>query len=150
MEIAREAMAYTDVTHLAHRRLDQCSGGEQQRVFIARAICQQPDIILLDEPTAALDMAHQIRVMDLMERLKAGHRMTVVMVSHDLNMAAMYADDVLLLNKGSIASQGAPREVLDFNLLESVYGCTLLVDQSPLGDYPRIHQVPGRYITRES
>ena len=99
LELVRESMRLAGVEHLASRRLDQLSGGEQQRVFIARAICQQPAIMLLDEPTAALDMAHQVRVMDLMARLKAEQRVTVVMVSHDLNLAAMYADQVLLLDR---------------------------------------------------
>jgi iron complex transport system ATP-binding protein len=146
LTLARRAMAFTDVDKLADRRLDQLSGGEQQRVFIARAICQQPSVILLDEPTAALDMAHQVRVMDLMERLKSQEGVTVVMVSHDLNLAAMYADQILLMDNGHMACLGTPQEVLQFNRLETVYGCTVLVDQSPLGHYPRVHLVPGRYL----
>ncbi|MEJ2039687.1 MAG: ABC transporter ATP-binding protein [Desulfosarcinaceae bacterium] len=145
-DLARRAMQITRVEHLAARRLDQLSGGEQQRVFIARAVCQQPEVILLDEPTAALDLAHQVRVMDLMERLKAEQKVTVVMVSHDLNLAAMFADQVLLLDRGRLARSGPPQHVLDYALLEKVYGCTLLVDQSPLGEYPRVHLVPGRYL----
>jgi iron complex transport system ATP-binding protein len=146
VEIACHAMAITDVAHLAHRRLDQLSGGERQRVFIARAICQQPAIILLDEPTAALDLAHQVRLMDLMEQLKHDRDVTVVMVSHDLNLAAMYADRLLLLSEGRIASSGAPGDVIRYDLLEKVYGCPLVVDQSPMGDYPRVHLVPKRYL----
>jgi iron complex transport system ATP-binding protein len=126
--------------------MDQLSGGERQRVFIARAICQQPEIVLLDEPTAALDLAHQAQVMDLMERLKARQGVTVVMISHDLNLAAMYADQLLLLSRGRPASMGAPNAVLDYNVLERVYGCTLLVDESPLGNYPRVHLVPERHL----
>jgi iron complex transport system ATP-binding protein len=147
LDIARQAMALTHTAHLAERPLDQLSGGEQQRLFIARAICQQPDILLLDEPTAALDMAHQVRVMDVLERLKAERQVTIVMVSHDLNLAAMYAQTVLLLDQGRIARIGPPAQVLDYALLEKVYGCTLLVDKSPLGDYPRVHLVPARYLT---
>jgi iron complex transport system ATP-binding protein len=150
LRLAREAMNITDVAHLADRRLDQLSGGEQQRVFIARAICQQPKIILLDEPTAALDLSHQVRLMDLMERLKSDQGVTVVMVSHDLNMAAMYADQLLLISQGRIARSGPPHEVINYELLEQVYGCTLVVDQSPLGDYPRVHLVPRRYLNHES
>jgi iron complex transport system ATP-binding protein len=145
-ELARQAMHMAGVDHLAERRLDQLSGGEQQRVLIARAICQQPRVLLLDEPTAALDLAHQVRVMDLMERLRNEQGITIVMVSHDLNLAAMYADQVLLLDRGHLAGLGAPQAVLAYDLLEKVYGCTLLVDQSPLGDYPRVHLVPGRYL----
>ena len=146
LELARNAMAITGVAHLAGRRLDQLSGGEQQRVFIARAICQQPRILMLDEPTAALDLSHQVRLMDLLERLKNEQEVTIVMVSHDLNMAAMYADRLLLISAGEVARMGTPEQVIDFELLEQVYGCTLLVDQSPLGQYPRVHLVPKRYL----
>ncbi|RJQ65221.1 MAG: ABC transporter ATP-binding protein [Desulfobacteraceae bacterium] len=146
---SRQAMAMAGIAHLSERRLDQLSGGEQQRVFIARAICQQPKILLLDEPTAALDLAHQVRVMDLMERLRREQGITVIMVSHDLNLAAMYADRVLLLDRGYLAGLGPPRSVLSYDLLEKVYGCTLLVDRSPLGDYPRVHLVPGRYLEQQ-
>lgn len=146
LAIAKQAMAFTEVAHLSDRRLDQLSGGEQQRVFIARAICQEPKIMLLDEPTASLDLAHQVHVMDLMERLKAEKGVTVVMVSHDVNLAAMYADRVLLLKDGEIISMGLPQEVLTFQKLEEAYGCRLLVDESPLGAFPRITLVPGRHL----
>jgi iron complex transport system ATP-binding protein len=150
LRLAREAMTITDVAHLAGRRMDQLSGGEQQRVSIARAICQQPDILLLDEPTAALDISHQVRMMDLMEQLKIEKEVTVVMVSHDLNMAAMYADQLLLISRGRIARQGPPEDVIDYDLLEQVYRCKLLVDQSPMGRYPRVHLVPKRFLDDRS
>jgi iron complex transport system ATP-binding protein len=150
MRLAHKAMTFTDVAHLADRRLDQLSGGEQQRVFIARAVCQQPDMLLLDEPTAALDLSHQVRLMDLMEQLRTEQGVTVVMVSHDLNMAAMYADQLLLISEGRIAGNGPPRQVIDYDLLEQVYGCKLVVDRSPLGDYPRVHLVPQRYLKKET
>jgi len=147
LEIAKQALTFTGVEHLAHRKLDQLSGGEQQRVFVAKAICQEPEIILLDEPTASLDLAHQVRLMDLMEKLKNERGITVVMVSHDVNLAAMYGDRLLLLDKGEIVNLGAPKEVLTFQTLEQVYGCTLLVDESPLGNCPRVTPVPRKYMT---
>jgi iron complex transport system ATP-binding protein len=147
IEIAKQALTFTGVEHLAHRKLDQLSGGEQQRVFVAKAICQEPEIILLDEPTASLDLAHQVRLMDLMEKLKNERGITVVMVSHDVNLAAMYGDRLLLLNKGEIVQLGAPKEVLTFQTLEQVYGFTLLVDESPLGKTPRVTPVPRKYMT---
>ena len=149
MEIARQAIAFTGLENLAHRKLDQLSGGEQQRVFIARAICQEPDIILLDEPTASLDLAYQVRIMDLMEQLKNEKGITVVMVSHDVNLAAMYADHLLLLHKGQVLCQGLPDEVITYQTLEAAYGCTLLVDESPLGKSPRVTLVPRKYSIRE-
>ena len=146
LEIARQAIAFTGLEHLTDRKLDQLSGGEQQQVFIARAICQQPQVILLDEPTAALDLAHQVRLMDLMEKLKQEKEVTVVMVSHDVNLAAMYGDRLLLINEGQIVCQGFPDEVLTFQILEDVYGCTLLIDESPLGKFPRVTLVPGKFM----
>jgi len=145
-EIAENAMAYTDVTHLGNRYMDQLSGGEQQRVLIARALCQDPEIIFLDEPTAALDIAHQMRIMDLMENLKTEKKITVVMISHDINVAAMYADCILLMKAGRQQDLGPPRKVLTYETLENAYGCPLLVDESPLGEYLRITPVPQRYL----
>lgn len=150
LRIAREALVFTGVDHLADRKINQLSGGEQQRAAIARAICQQPDIILLDEPTAALDLAHQVRIMDLMERLKKEEGITVVMVSHDLNLAAMYGDRLLLLQSGRLAGLGSPHEVLTYRTLEQVYGCTLLVDRSPIEGCPRITLVPHRILEKMS
>ena len=149
-EIAKKAMLFTGVDQLLHRRFNQLSGGEQQRVFIARAICQEPRIILLDEPTASLDLAHQVRIMDLMERLKTEKAITIVMVSHDVNLAAMYADRLLLLKAGRVVSLGRPQEVLTYKTLEEAYGCTILVDKSPVGGYRRINLVPQKNMIADS
>ncbi len=146
LEIAKQAMAFTGVAHLSHRRLDELSGGERQRVFIAKAVCQEPQLILLDEPTASLDLAHQTRTMDMMEQLKEEKGITVVMVSHDVNLGAMYGDTLLLLKGGEIVSLGKPEEVLTFQTLEEAYGCTLLVDKSPLGNFPRVTPVPRKFM----
>jgi iron complex transport system ATP-binding protein len=146
LEIAAKAMEATNVAHLAQRRLNQLSGGELQRVSIARAICQQPRIIILDEPTASLDLAHQVQIMDLMERLKEERGFTIIMISHDLNLAAMYADQLLLLHQGRIIAQGAPEQVLTYDRLEETYGCVLLVGDNPLMKKPQVILVPGRLI----
>ena len=147
LAIADGAMRFTGVDRLADRRLSQISGGEQQRVLIARAVCQEPDILLLDEPTAFLDLAHQIQIMDLLERLKAESGATVVMVSHDLNLAAMYGDRLLLMKTGRAAGVGSPDDVLDCAALEDAYGCVLMVDRSPLGTFPRVTPVPKRLLS---
>ena len=99
-------MAKTDTHEFENRFITELSGGERQRVIIARAICQQSKILLLDEPTASLDPAHQLRIMDLMERLRREAGITVVMVSHDLNLASSYADRLLLLPDGQVAKLG--------------------------------------------
>ncbi len=143
LELAERAMSFTNVQHLAGRRLDQLSAGERQRVLIARAICQQPRIIVLDEPTAPLDLAHQIQVMDLLERLRNEEGVTIIMVSHDLNLAAMYANRLLLLKDGGVISLGQPAEVLTFETLEQAYGCVLLVDENPVKKVPRVTLVPN-------
>ena len=149
LEIAAQAIAFTGVEHLAHRKLDQLSGGEKQLVFIARAICQQPQIILLDEPTASLDLSHQVRIMDLMEKLKFTKGVTVVMVSHDVNLAAMYGDTLLLLKDGEVIRQGLPAEVLTHKILEEAYNCTLLVGENPLGNFPSVTPVPRKFLERD-
>ncbi len=148
--IANRAMEFTGVKHLKNRKLEHLSGGERQRVFIARAICQEPQIILLDEPTSSLDIAHQLRVMDLMEKLKREKGVTIVMVSHDINLAAMYADSLLLIKEGRIISSGTPKQVLTFETLEKAYGCTLLVNESPLGNFPQVTIVPKKLMTGDA
>jgi iron complex transport system ATP-binding protein len=143
--IAEEAMRFTEVDHLADRKLFQLSGGELQRVIIARAICQQPEIILLDEPTTALDPAHQLKIMDLMERFRKQYNTTIIMVSHDLNLASMYGDRLLLLKEGRVVKTGDPKTVLNKSLLEESYGCQMMVDENPLGQVARVTPVPHKY-----
>jgi iron complex transport system ATP-binding protein len=146
LEMAQEAMTLTNVAHLAQRPLPQLSGGELQRVIIARALCQQPRLLLLDEPTAALDPAHQVNLMDLLAQLKAELGLTVVMVSHDLNLAAMYGEHLLLLNRGEVVQVGRPADVLTYEQLERAYGCAMLVDENPLGGVPRVTLVPHKFL----
>ena len=144
-DIAREAMAFTETAHLAERKLFQLSGGELQRVIIARAICQQPEIILLDEPTTALDPSHQLKIMDLMAKFRKERGTTIIMVSHDLNLASMYGDRLLLLKDGKVVKTGDPQIVLEKELLEKTYGCKMLVDESPVGQVARVTPVPAKF-----
>jgi iron complex transport system ATP-binding protein len=144
--IAEEAMKFTEVSHLAERKLHQLSGGELQRVIIARAICQQPEIILLDEPTTALDPSHQLKIMDLMEKFRQEQGTTIIMVSHDLNLASMYGERLLLLKDGRVVKTGDPKSVLDAELLEQSYGCRMQVDESPIGQVARVTPIPEKYL----
>jgi cobalamin transport system ATP-binding protein len=144
--IAEEAMRFTEVSHLADRKLFQLSGGELQRVIVARAICQQPEIILLDEPTTALDPSHQLKIMDLMEKFRREQGTTIIMVSHDLNLASMYGDRLLLLKDGRVVATGEPRSVLNKELLEKSYGCRINVDESPVGHVARVTPIPDKYL----
>ena len=143
---ARHCIDVCGIAPLSGRKLTQLSGGERQRVFIARALCQEPKLLLLDEPTASLDLSHQVRIMDLLEELIREKDLTVVMVSHDINLAAMYADQLLLLKSGEVFGNGPPGEVLTYSTLEKAYGCTILVDESPMGGVPRITLVPRKFM----
>jgi iron complex transport system ATP-binding protein len=102
--------------------------------------------MMLDEPTSALDPAHQVQIMDLMEELRNDEGITVVMVSHDINLAALYADRLLLMKERGVGALGKPGEVLTFETLEQTYGCVLLVDENPLKKVPRVTLVPKKLI----
>ncbi|MBW1649861.1 MAG: ABC transporter ATP-binding protein [Deltaproteobacteria bacterium] len=144
IKIAKEAMRFTSTEKFAKRRLDQLSGGERQRLFIARAITQQPKIIILDEPTASLDPAHQIRLMELLKNLKTKQNTTIIMVSHDLNLASMYAEKILLIKNGEKKIVGVPSQALTKELLQEIYECEIFVGKSPAGNFPAIHLLPTR------
>lgn len=126
LEIAKKAMEVTDTQHLADRFIDEVSGGEKQRVIIARALAQEPKILLLDEPTLHLDINHQLEVLELIKKLSRENDLIVILVSHDLNLAARYCDRLLLLNHGRIYSAGKPEEVLTPENIRNVY--RVLVD----------------------
>lgn len=144
-QMAAAAMTAMQVHPLAERKLHQLSGGERQRVFIARALCQGPEILLLDEPTAALDLAHTVQTMDYLQQQKIKSGLTVIMVCHDLNLAAMYADRLLLLSPGKSPIAGTPDQVLQRDTLERIYGCNLQVQKADQERFTRIHPVPGHF-----
>lgn len=135
---AHQAMADTDVLSLADRLVSDLSGGERQRVMIARALAQEPKILLLDEPTAFLDINHQIDICSLVARLRAERRLTVVLVSHDLNVASQYCDRVLMLKEGGLCRIGSPEETIRPDVLRMVYGCDVVVDAHPQTGRPRV------------
>lgn len=138
LAVAHEAMATMDMTHLAHRLVTDLSGGERQRAVIARALAQAPKVMLLDEPTAFLDLQHQIEICSVLRRLKEERGLTVVLVSHDLNVASQYCDRVLMLKDGSVFRTGSPQDVMSVDVLREVYGCTVLIDAHPESGLPRI------------
>ena len=138
-----QAMVDTDVLSLADRLVSDLSGGERQRVMIARALAQEPKILLLDEPTAFLDINHQIEICSLVTRLRAERRLTVVLVSHDLNVASQYCDRVLMLKEGRLCRIGSPEETIRPDVLRMVYGCDVVVDGHPQTGRPRVTMPMG-------
>jgi iron complex transport system ATP-binding protein len=137
-EIARDMMKVTDIEHLAHQPITKLSGGERQRAFIARALAQQPEILLLDEPNAHLDISHQVEVFRLIRRLNTESGLTVVSVSHDLNLAATYSDRVGMLLCGSLVAMGTPHDVLTEDRIREVFRAEVIVDSHPATSSPRI------------
>jgi iron complex transport system ATP-binding protein len=126
-----EAMARCDVLELADRPLATLSGGERQLVRIARALAQQPDTLVLDEPTAALDIRHEMEIFERVSSLAAAGRVTVVLVTHNLNLAARYAGRMLLLDRGRVAAEGEPAAVLTREIIERVYRWPVAVGRHP-------------------
>ncbi len=144
LEIARKALEWTDTVSFSDRPIDELSGGERKRVFIARALAQDPDIILLDEPTATLDIHHQIDFLQCILDLNEEKGLTVVMASHDINLASEFCDRLILLNRGRIDRIGTSKEVITRDNVEKLYGANVWVDQNPVSGMPRITLVRRR------
>lgn len=131
-----EAIATTHLHDFANRPLDTLSGGQRQRAWIAMALAQDSDILLLDEPTTYLDLAHQIEVLDLLHDLNAQQGKTILMVLHDLNQACRYADQLVALKSGAVYAQGAPNSVVTEALLQEVFGIESRIIQDPVVGTP--------------
>jgi len=128
-----QALAYTDTLELRDRYYSELSGGEKQRAIIAMALAQEPQLLLLDEPTSHLDVNHRLEVLQLLERLNRERGLTVMMTSHDLNLAAEFFPHLALLDHGRITAVGAPADVMREDLLEEAYHCKLAVRRDPTG-----------------
>ena len=135
-DICRESLALTHTLELKEKGMDELSAGERQRVVIARALCQQPKLLFLDEPTAHLDIGHQIQILDLLQRLNTDKELTIVMVIHDLNLAAEYCSRLILLDDGKIFKEGTPEEVLTYQNIETVYKTVVVVKENPISAKP--------------
>jgi iron complex transport system ATP-binding protein len=133
MDIVERALARADLLALKHRPVNKLSGGEFQRVLIARVLAQEPEALLLDEPTASLDIHHQIQVLDLVRSLVHEKGLSVVMAIHDLNLAVRYCDQLVLLNRGKQVSAGTPEEVLTPENLHTVFGVDARLYRNPWG-----------------
>jgi iron complex transport system ATP-binding protein len=138
MEIAFNSLRATEAVEFAGRSIHDLSEGEKQRVFIARALAQEPKIILLDEPTSFLDLKFKRDIFRLISSLSAEKGLSVVLVSHDIDLAAQYCHRIIVLKHGSIFAAGAPSEVITVENIEAVYKCPVIVDANPLTGRPRV------------
>ncbi len=139
-----EALKIMDIEELANRNVDELSGGQRQRVWIAMALAQQSDILLLDEPTTYLDISYQIEILDLLTEINKKHKITIVMVLHDINLSARYADYIFALSNGKLICEGEPKEVISEDLIKQVFNLDCVVIEDPISKTPMI--VPkGKY-----
>jgi iron complex transport system ATP-binding protein len=141
------ALEVTGTLDLADRVVDELSGGQRQRVWIAMALAQETDLLLLDEPTTYLDVAHQVEVLDLLHDLNATRGTTVVMVLHELNLAARYADHLVAMADGRIVAEGPPREVITQERVTEVFGMQCRVVEDPVSGTPLVVPI-GRHHSR--
>ncbi|MFD1427010.1 ABC transporter ATP-binding protein [Kroppenstedtia sanguinis] len=143
-EAVEDAMEFMNITEFANHDIDELSGGQRQRVWIAMALAQQTDILFLDEPTTFLDITYQIEILDLLTNLNRKYGTTIVMVLHDINLSARYADYIFAVKSGELVAEGKPTEVLTSDLVKSVFDLNCVVIPDPVSDTPLI--IPkGRY-----
>jgi iron complex transport system ATP-binding protein len=138
VEIASQALNATDAYQFAGRRFNELSTGERQRVVLARALAQEPRVLLLDEPTANVDLAHQVSLLKLLRSLAAERGIGMLVVTHEINLAAELADRVALLKGGRLMACGTPREVMTAGLLSELFETPLVVDDHPQSGNPRV------------
>ncbi|EPR77571.1 ABC-type Fe3+-siderophore transport system, ATPase component [Leifsonia rubra CMS 76R] len=134
----QRALAATDTAELASRRIDELSGGQRQRVWIAMALSQDPDILLLDEPTTFLDVRHQLDALNVLADLNRERGTTIVMVLHELNLAARYADHMVLMSEGRIIAEGTPTEVMTADRMREAFGLESQIIADPVSHSPMV------------
>ncbi|HEY9061701.1 MAG TPA: ABC transporter ATP-binding protein [Pseudobacteroides sp.] len=140
INIAENAMKVTNTWHLRDKNINMISGGERQRVIIARALAQKTNIMLLDEPVSQLDIHHQIEILDILKRLSMDKKVSVILSLHDLNMAAQFCDKLILMDKGKIFKEGLPHDIIKEDIVYSVYGVKAIVMKNPVTGTP--HLIP--------
>jgi iron complex transport system ATP-binding protein len=136
-EVAKWAMELTDTLPLKERKINELSGGELQRVIIARALAQQPKILLLDEPTVHLDINHRMEIFKLLQELKS-QGITIITVLHDLNLASEYSERVVVINDGKVVYDGLPQDIIDKEIIKRTYGIDVNIVENPLSGLPLI------------
>ncbi len=142
--VSNETMDIMNITEFADRNIDELSGGQRQRVWIAMALAQQTDILFLDEPTTYLDITYQVEILDLLTDLNRKRGTTIVMVLHDINLSARYADHIFALHKGKLVVEGEPSKVITSILIEDIFGLHCTVIKDPISGSPSVIRI-GRY-----
>ena len=142
-EAVARALAWVGLADQAHRPLDVLSAGQRQKALLARALAQEPAVLLLDEPTNHLDLRHQVEIMDLLDGLRRRLGLTLVAVLHDLNLAALYCQRLVLMEAGRVVAAGPPAQVMRPDVLGRVYGCPVLVVPHPRLGVPQVALLPG-------
>ena len=140
--MVRRAMELTGIEQFSNRTFNELSGGERQKVILAMALAQEPKLLFLDEPTAHLDINHQVTILELIKGLNREQGVTVVGAMHDLNLAALYFDRLVLLKEGTIFTEGSPSAVLTEKTIRDVYGASVRIDQHPSAKVPHIIILP--------
>ncbi len=145
-EAIDEALDIMGITELADRNVDELSGGQRQRVWIALALAQDTDILLLDEPTTYLDIAYQVEILDMLVDLNKRKGTTIVMVLHDINLSARYADYIFAMKKGKLIAGGKPNDVIDKELIKDVFGLKCEVINDPISNSPMIVPIGRHFV----
>ena len=143
-EAVAEAMDMMNIADLAERHIDELSGGQRQRVWIAMALAQQTDILFLDEPTTFLDITYQIEILDLLTDLNRKYGTTIVMVLHDINLSARYADYIFALKDGQLISEGTPTDIISSQLIKEIFALDCIVMEDPVSNSPSVVPI-GRH-----
>lgn len=140
-EALEKVLNFTDISSLRHRKISELSAGEKQRAVLAQGFIQEPKLLLLDEPTAHLDIAHQVQILDLVKKLNKEKGLTVIIILHDLNLAGSYCDKLILLDEGKIFKKGSPEEVITCRNIEDVYKTVVVVKKNPVSSKPCVFLV---------
>lgn len=146
--LALKYMNLTGVYKYKDKLMNELSGGEQQLAAIARALTQEPELLLLDEPTSHLDISHQVQILNLIQHLNEELKLTVLMIIHDLNLAGEYCDYLIMLNNGDIHVKGSPEEVLNYKHIEDVYKTVVITQENPLSKKPAIFLVSEKILNK--
>lgn len=140
-ELVNWAIENTGLKRYKNTPISSLSGGERQRAYIAQALCQKPDVLLLDEPTTYLDISYQLELMELVREINERLNITIVMVLHELNQASKYSDRLIIMKSGEIVSDGCPKEIINKEIIKKVYNIDCDIDNDPISNKPRIHPI---------